>query len=336
MFSGKHPFNEYGEMALFLAEKNGEVVGRIAAIKNTLHNQQHHDNSGFFGFFESIDDQEVANDLLDAAASWLKARGFDKMAGPASPSSNYDYGCQFTGFEHDQMLTSTHNRPYYAKLLEAYGLTKQVDLYAYLFKRDIVSAPFVWEIIRRLEKRTKDIQIRPIDMKNVKSEVAQFIDIYNKGWVDNQNAIPLTEAEGKMYYENLKYILDPNLVSFAEIGGKMAGTLVFLPDYSRLFKSMNGRIFPWDLFRIFNQKKKIRRARCIIAGVYPEFKNRNVFPVMLCKTMARLAEVGHLDKTEGYEIEAGYILEHNEAMRSPIERLGGVIHKKYRVYEKSL
>ena len=336
LFSGKHPFNEYGEMTLFLAKKDGEVVGRIAAITNRLHNEQHKENSGFFGFFESIDEQEVANALLDMAANFLREKGFDKMAGPASPTSNYDYGCQYSGFEFDQMVSSTHNRPYYAKLMENYGLTKQVDLFSYIFKKEIVSAPFVWDIIRKLETRTKDIKIRKLDKSLVKQEVNQFIDIYNKGWVGNQNSVPLTESEGRLMYDNLKYVLDPNLVSFAEVNGNMAGTLVFFPDYSRLFKSMNGKIFPWDLIRIYREKKKIKRARCIIAGVYPEYQNRSVFPVMLCKTMARIAEAGLLDRADGYEIEAGYILEHNRAMRSPIEKLGGEIYKKYRVFEMAL
>jgi hypothetical protein len=333
LFSGKHPFNEYGTMNLFLARLDGKIVGRIGAITNKLHNEQHKENSGFFGFFESIDDQKVATELLDAAAGYLKTLGFDKMAGPASPTSNYDYGCQYEGFEFDQMLSSTHNRPYYSKLMENYGLTKQVDLFSYIFTKEVVGGTFLWEIIRKLENRTKDIQVRKLNKKLIKQEVNQFIDIYNKGWVANQNSVPLTEAEAKLIYDNLKYVLDPNLVSFAEVNGNMAGTLVFFPDYSRLFKSMNGKIYPWDLLRLMREKKKIRRARCIIAGVYPEYQNRSVFPIMLCKTMARIAEEGLLDNKEGYEIEAGYILENNKAMRSPIEKLGGKVYKKYRVYE---
>ncbi len=119
----KNPFFKEAEMELFFAERDGKIVGRIAAIKNDIHNKIHNENIGFFGFFESINDQEVANALLSKAEEWIKAKGLDAMRGPANPSSNEEWGLLVEGFEDSPRMMMTYNPKYYIELIENYGLS---------------------------------------------------------------------------------------------------------------------------------------------------------------------------------------------------------------------
>jgi hypothetical protein len=330
MFFGKHPFHEYGEMKLFVAYQGERCVGRVAAIKNARHNEQHQDKTGFFGFFECIDDPAVAKDLLDAAKSHLKEQGFDRMVGPASPSSTYDYGCQFSGFEHDQVLLSTHNAPYYLKLFEGYGLQKTMDLYAYRVVKDKLTSSPGWKLLSKLEKRSNQIKIRPWNKNKAQEEILNLTKIFNQCWAKNHGFIPITLAEGEFLYSSLKPLLDSKLVLFAELDGEVVGGAIYILDYNQIFKTFNGRLFPWNLAKIFTQKKSLTSLRAFMAGVVPEHRNKNIFPLMLSEVIKTGFSYG-IDN-----LEASYILENNHFMRAILEKIGGEIYKEYRVFETSL
>ena len=127
----KNPFFEHAEAEYFLAERDGEVVGRIAAISNRLHNETHGDRVGFFGFFETVDDQAVADRLLEAAGDWCRAKGHDVLRGPASFSVNDECGLLVDGFDTPPALMMPHNPRYYVTLLERAGFAKAKDLWVY-------------------------------------------------------------------------------------------------------------------------------------------------------------------------------------------------------------
>ncbi len=328
MFSGKHPFYEYGEMALFLAEREGEVVGRIAAIKNGRYNAQHQDKTGFFGFFEAIDDQAVANALLDGAKKWLKEKGYDRMVGPASPSANYEYGCQISGFEHDQVFLSMHNAPYYAKLYENYGLSKAIDMYAYRATREKISNSPILKALTWVEAKYPEIKIRGLDIKNARQEIFELTKIFNLCWANNHGFVPISDAESEYLYSSLKPFLNSDLIHFAEVEGKIVGGAIFLLDYNQLFKTMDGRLFPLNIFKIFTQKKKITWMRSFMAGVLPEYRNKAVFPLMLSHGIKRGMRFTQLDF-----LEASYVLENNHQTIAALEKLGAEIYKKYRLFE---
>src|SRR2546430_14404274 len=189
----KNPFFRHAAAQYFVAQAGGRTVGRIAAIKIDDNNREHHDRVVFYGFFESIDDQTLANALFDTAAQWLRAQGCDTMLGPMSPSINDECGLLVQGFDTPPTLMMPHNPPYYVALHERYGFTKAKDLLA--FESPNARMP---ERIARAAKviaERKNITLRPLNMKRFKQEVELVKVLYNRAWEKNWGFVPLTEAE---------------------------------------------------------------------------------------------------------------------------------------------
>ncbi|MGE5437991.1 MAG: hypothetical protein ACM3O3_12235, partial [Syntrophothermus sp.] len=181
----KNPFFKHAKAEYYLAEKDGKYVGRIAAIKNDLHNKYHNDNVGFFGFFECINDQEVANALFDTAKIWLKENGLTEMRGPANPSSNDEYGMLLEGFDDEPRLLMTYNPEYYLQLCENYGLKKAKDLYAYRIEnRKLLASEKLARGVEIVKKRS-GIIINQMNTKKFDEELEKVKFVYNKAWAIN-------------------------------------------------------------------------------------------------------------------------------------------------------
>ncbi len=323
----KNPFYKHAEIQFFLALKNNEVVGRIAAIKNDLHNKHHNDKVGFFGFFECIDDQETANALFDAAKSWLKEKGMDTMRGPANPSSNDEYGMLAEGFNDSPRILMTYNPQYYLKLCENYGLRKAKDLNAWKLEADKVLSSEKLKRVADLAQKRSGLKISQIDMKNFKAEVEKVKEVYNKAWAPNWGFVPLTEDEIDAMAKDLKMIVEPSLVLFGEIDGKLIGFALVLLDYNYIFKQMNGRLFPFGVLKLFTQKKNIKWARIITLGIIPEYQKRGLDAVFYYEIVKRSVAINiHLG-------EASWVLEDNDMMVRGLEVMNSSMYKKYRIYE---
>ena len=325
---GKNPFFQHAEAQYFLARLDGRIVGRIAAIKNDAHNQTWSDKVGFYGFFESIDDQRVANALWDAAAAWLKNRGFDTMRGPMSPSVNDECGLLVEGFDTPPTLMMPHNRPYYVGLHDRYGFVKAKDLIAYEGEGDGPPERYV-----RIAQRVADrggITLRGLNMKRFTQEVDLVKALYNKAWEKNWGFVPLTEAEIDHLAKQLKPIVVPDLVVFAERAGEVVGFGVALPDLNVALKhNPSGRLFP-GILKVLWHSRKLHRARVLLLGVIPEFRGRGIDALMYDWIWTHGAKLGF---TWG---EGGWILEDNAPMNNGALALGFRPYKTYRIYDKAL
>lgn len=325
----KNPFFQHAEADYFLAYKNDKIVGRIAAIKNDLHNSTHEDKVGFFGYFECMNDQEVANKLFNTAAEWLKQRGLTAMRGPANPSVNDEYGMLLEGFDDPPRLLMTYNPEYYLTLCDNYGLAKIKDLYAYKLDTEKVLGSEKLARVAEIARKRSRIVIKSLDMKNFQSELEKVKEIYNRAWEKNWGFVPMTEAEIDAMAEDLKMLIEPGLVLFGEIDGKTIGFSLCMLDYNHIFKQMNGKLFPY-LYKIWTKKKEIKWARVITLGVIPEFQRRGLDAVFYWENVTRAKKMGILYG------EASWILEDNAMMNRGAEVMQGEIYKKYRVYEKAL
>ncbi len=325
-----HPFYEYGEMQLFTAHSNGEMVGRIAAIKNDLYNKYHNDNTGFFGFFECIDDQKVAESLLDTASKRLKKYGFSKMNGPASPSSNYDYGMLSEGFEDAPKIMMTYNPSYYPNLLKNNGFQIAKELYAYKLNGNIAKENGKLKRIAQIAELRSRFEITQINMKKLKSEVQKIKEIYNKAWQPNYGHVPFTDAEIDLLAKELKPFADPELILFGHVNGELAGMAVAIPDFNYIIKQMDGKLFPFNFLKIFTQKKKIEWLRILVLGIIPKFQRRGL-DACFYKALIDAA------KKKNYKFaEASWILEDNKMMRRGLEVVKGEIYKRYLIFEKDI
>ncbi|MGA7160108.1 MAG: hypothetical protein WBZ48_03845 [Bacteroidota bacterium] len=322
----KNPFYAHSDMELFLAERNGKVVGRIGAIVNHNHNKEHNENIGFFGFYESVNDQVVANALFDAAKKYLQAKGVTAIRGPANPSVNDEYGLLVEGFDRSPVVLMTYNPPYYGTLFEKYGFKKLKDLYAYLLDQNTVySERFVR--FNEIVKQREGLTFRSVDMKHFKEEVDRIKVMYNKAWSKNWGAVPMTDAEFDALAADLKPVVVPDLIIIAEAKGQPIGFALSLPDINVPLKyNKNGGLLT-GLFHLYTKKKLVDLVRIIVLGVIPEQQRTGAAGVLFYETAVRAKKLGYRYG------EASWVLEDNIMMNRAAEMMNGNRYKTYRIYE---
>jgi GNAT superfamily N-acetyltransferase len=329
----KNPFFEHAEVQLFLAYNNndGKFSGRIASIVNHNHISFHSEKVGFFGFFEAINDYKVAAALFQGAADWLKSKGLEVMRGPVNPSTNDECGLLIEGYNSSPYIMMTYNLRYYSELIEGFGFKKSMDLLAYQMTADDLP-PEIHQLVERVEKiaKRKRLTIRPLDMKHFDREVAYVKQLYNSAWAKNWGFVPMTDKEIEHLAKNLKQVVVPELVLFAELDGEPIGMVITLPDANQAIKVANGKLFPFGLFKILREVKKIDGLRILILGVKEEYRNLGIDAMFY-------AEIFKRGRAKGYKRgEMSWILETNTLMNRALVNMGAKLYKRYRIYDYSL
>ena len=319
-----HPFYRAAEIQTFIALR-GEPVGRIAAIINHAHNRIHGERRGFFGFFESVDEREVAESLLAAARAWLAERGIHSMRGPVSPSFNYEMGCLIEGFDSSPGFLMPYNLPYYGRLLEACGLAKSQDLYAYLGHTSM-TANLDEKIVRVAEEATRrfEIQFRP--MKGP-ADLRTYLQIHNQANRGHWGFVPLTEAEIQHAALGLRWLVEPRFTAIAEVEGRPIGAMLGLLDYGPRIRQSGGRLFPLGLPRLLLGRRRIKRLRIVSALVLPEFQLWGVGIALIHRLRPELLAWGI------GEVECSWVAESNPLSQGTLERFGTRRAKTYRLYD---
>ncbi len=330
----KNPFYHHARIQLFIAERNGTPVGRIAAIVNEGHNAIHSDRVGFFGFFESINDQDVANTLLNAAAEWLRREGMNAMRGPVSPSMNDEVGMLLKGFDGPPTFLMPYNPEYYNTLIEKAGFSKAKDLYAWrLCYPDALTDKLV-RVTDLIRART-GATVRSLSMKQFGPEVERIKAIYNRAWQPNWGFVPMTDEEMDMMARELKQVIDPDLVLFAEQDGKTVGFALAVPDVNQAFKAgksiPSGPLnLPTAITNLMTNKKAINQLRIIILGVIPEYHGKAIDALLYREIIERAV-------VKGCPVgEASWVLEDNMMMNRAAEMMNASAYRTYRIYERNI
>lgn len=328
-----HPFLKHSSLQCFLAYDGDAIVGRICAIHNTNHNTFNHANDGFWGFFDCVNDQEVANMLFEAAAAWLKGKKLATMVGPVNPSTNETCGMLVKGFDSSPMVMMTYNPEYYITLVEKAGFKKQVDLLAWSWKGQNYSDKSL-KLLERLKERlarNSGITIRKVNMKKFKEEAAKLREIYNSAWDKNMGFFPMTTEEFDYTAKDLKMILDPDFCLLAEKEGKIVGFGVAIPDLNSVLKTVKrGRLLPTGLFKLLFGKSKIRGIRIMLLGVVDGYRKLGIEAVLYGSIISEYRRK-NLDYAE-----ASWTLENNDMVNRAIQDIGGEQYKTYRLYEKAI
>ncbi len=326
----KNPFFNNAEIALFTAEYNDEISGRIAAIVDHRYNEFHNTKTGFFGFFESIDNQHTTNLLFKVAEGWLQEKGMKDVLGPANPSMMDEIGILVDGFEKYPAILMPYHKPYYDKLIKSADYEKEMDLLTYLVTQRSVDRERAKRAAKIVRKRLPGIRIRKINLKKIKEEVQIIREIFNEAWKDNWGFIPLSEEEFDVMASDLKTIVDDDFAHIAEIDGTPVAFSVALPDYNQIFRKMNGRLFPFGIFKILWNKRKINKIRTALMGVLPKYQGRGI------DVLLHREAIENGLKKDFYSSELGWILENNIEMIRVAERIGATFDKRYRMYSKKL
>jgi GNAT superfamily N-acetyltransferase len=326
--SKKNPFFRHAEAKYFLARDKGETLGRIASVVNRRHMEFHKEETGFFGFFESVRDPEVAGGLLDAAAHDLKTKGMKTLRGPMNFSTNEECGFLIEGFGSPPMLMTPYNPLYYIELMENYGLRKVKDLYAYLY--DVQESPpeKVVRVAAIAERR--GISVRPIVKKKFHEEMLVFKEVYNSAWERNWGFIPLTDDELYNLGERLKQIAVPELTLIAEDQGKPIGFMGMVPDFNSVLRHMQGRLSPLSILKALYYSRKITGLRLLLLGIKREYRNKGVEALLIREVFKGIKKGGYT------RVEFSWVLEENIPIQRIIEMAEGRLYKKYRIYEKAL
>ncbi|MEO6948918.1 MAG: hypothetical protein ABI123_04760 [Ginsengibacter sp.] len=329
---GKHPFHEHSTVKMFLAMEGAVIKGRIAAIINGGSNEFNHATDGFFGFFDSVNEEEVALKLFEAATNWLKSENITSIIGPVNPSTNDPCGLLIEGFDRPPVVMTPYNKPYYLQLIEAAGLSKKTDLLSYILETKSVnerSLKLHEGLVARLSKH--HIIIRAINMRDFKNEAKRLREVYNKAWDKNLGFVPMTDKEFDYLAKDLKLLLDPEFCLIAEKDGKVIGFALAIPDLNQiLLKVKRGRLLPFGLFKILMGKRKINVVRVLALGVIEGYKKLGIEACFYASIIERAM------KKHIVAGEASWILEDNFLMNKGIESMNGKVYKKYRILEKAL
>ena len=328
----KYPFFRHSKATFYLGIKDHKVAGRIVAIRNNNYIKFSGEPIGFFGFFDAINDYEVAEALLSTTAEWLKQEGCHSMVGPENYTVNDSCGILTEGFEFPPVIGMPYNKPYYSELLEKFGLTKKINLVAYHFPSN-KTPPNLQKNLLIAEKMIRDsgIVVRPIDMKNLDREIVKFRDAYNEAFSNNWGFVPMTLEEFSYQAKNLKKVADPEMVLIAERKNEIIGFVITLPNINQtLIKIKNGRLFPTGLLKLLYYKNKIDGCRISILGIAEQYREMGIAAYLYAKVfeMTRKKNISWA--------EASYVMEDNKIMNRNMKSIGGRIYKRYCIYEKAI
>ena len=331
----KNPWFEHGEAEYFLAERDGEPVGRITAHADSRWDEFQGGKDAMFGFFETAEDPEVARALFDAATEWAAARGRERILGPMDFTTNDEIGILVEGFERQPMILEPWHPPYYQRLIEAEGFAKTMDVLMWELRMGQLKEgeKFDPSIHEAAEKALRDegIVIRNMRKREMAAEVRRFMDVYNEAWGENWGFVPITDAEVEFQAKNLKQVLDEEWTFMAEKDGEVVGAALTLPDINQVLARLNGRLLPFGWARFLLGQRKIDRLRVFALGVKHDYRHTGVAAGLYLEhiKLAALPDKIHWG-------EMGWILETNKPMNRAMEGMGGKVVKKYRLYERSL
>ncbi|RMH68953.1 MAG: N-acetyltransferase [Gemmatimonadetes bacterium] len=328
----KHPFHAHADVIYFLAFKGEHVAGRICAHVNHNHNAFHAEKTGFFGFFECLPDQAVADALLEAARQWLVDQGMERMRGPANFSTNEECALLVEGFDSPPVMMMPYNPPYYIELLEHYGLHKVMDLWAWYMTCEQKLPEKVVRIAEKIRQK-EGITVRPLNMKDFGNEVKRIKDIYGSAWEKNWGFVPPTDAEIAHLANEFKPIVIPELALIAEVKGEAVAFSLTLPDGNQILKAANGKLYPFGIIKLLwaaKIQKKINQLRLLLLGIKEGYRKRGIDSILYVETFQNGTRLGY----KGGEIS--WTLETNTLVNRAIELMGGRKYKTYRFYEKEI
>lgn len=331
----RNPYFEHAEVELFVAERDGEPVGRVSAQVDSRWDEYQGGSDAMFGFFETVEDPEVARALLETAAEWAAARGRGRILGPMDFTTNDELGILIEGFERRPMILEPWHPPFYAELIEAEGFGKAMDLLMWELElgRLKEGESFDASIHAAARKSLEDegIVIRNMRRRDMAAEVRRFMDVYNEAWGDNWGFVPVTDAEAEFQAKNLKQVLDEEWTFMAEKDGEVIGAALTLPDVNQVMAKLNGRLLPFGWLRFLLGKRRIDRLRVFALGVKHDYRHTGVAAGLYLRHLENAHRPGAI---EGGEM--GWILETNEPMNRAMEGMGGEVIKRYRLYERAL
>jgi len=331
----KNPFFKRAEAMYFTAWRDGKLVGRCSASVDPEYLKLYQDDTGFFGFFDTVDDDAVGKALIERAAEWLRGKKMKRMSGPFSLYPNEEVGVLIEGFDTPPNLMMAHSRQWQGRVAEAAGLTKEKDVFAWRY--DVAEPPKrVLRAIENLKTDAPEIKLRSVDKSKLEAELKVILDIYNDAWEGKWAFVPAVPDEVAKMAEDLSLVIDEDLAFIAELDGRPVAMCILLPNLNECIADLDGALFPFGwaklLWRL--KVKRPKSARLMLLGIRKELRNvRKYMPL----SVAMYGEVLARGRAKGYQWgELSWTREDDSPINSGIANMGAKVYKRYRVYERAL
>jgi len=333
VLSDSNPYWQRAERQLWVAEKGGSRVGRVAGIFDEAHAVQHGERCAFFGFLETVNDPEVTAALLGAVEEWARKRGAVRLRGPMNPNINEECGLLVEGFDRPNAIMMPYNPPWFGPCVEAAGYVKAKDLLAYDLELADSPRPRLIQLRDGLKRRFRDLTLRAVTPANLGSELPALKSIYNAAWERNWSALPMTAGEIDFLADRLKPLLMEGLVWMAMVKGAPVGLLLAVPDVNEVLGPMRGRLLTPAVFGalpVLLGWRRPRRMRLIALGVTEGFRGRGLEGWMFAETLLAAEKLGFKG------CEASWVLEDNFRVQRLTDLFRARVTRRYRIYDRRL
>lgn len=325
----KNPLWKVSKRAMFICTDDHKILGRIAAIYHPWNLRNQEDNVGYFGYFDCINDQQIAKLLIDKAVEYLQTFHCSSILGPMNPNINYEMGILTEGYNHKPFFMMNYNPPYYADLLLSLGYTPAMHFYAYRYKPGINDTK-IERIARKVQLRY-DVKIKNIDFSNFKREANDMYRIYNEAFAAHYAYVPFSKQEFLFVAQEMKVLMNKKLLFKVYCNDELAGFMLTLPNYNEVISRLaQGRLNLSGIIKFLQYRSKIKSAKVMVAAILPKFQHCGLGSIMYSEIKKRTDAVG---MSSG---ELSWVAENNSAMVNLIKSTGFEIEKKYALFEKDI
>jgi GNAT superfamily N-acetyltransferase len=326
----RHPFYNHSDAAFFIAERDGDVVGRVAVLDNARYNAYNKSKVAFFYYFDVIDDQDTAQELFDAAAAWARARGLEKLMGPKGMLRSDPYGVLIQGFEHRAAMSMPYNYPYYADLLTATGFEKEIDYVSGYVLGDHKLPDRLVALVDRIKER-RGFWVKSFRSKaELRKWIPEIQRVNNAAFTDVWGYYPIDEAEVQMIGRQLLMVSDPHLMKIVMKDDQIAGFAFVFPDIGDTLKRVRGRLWPLGWIRILIALRRTERLLGNGVGLLPKYQGLGASALLYHAFRETV------DADDASYCEFAQAMETNLKSLGDMNMLGVEWHKVHRVYRRSL
>jgi len=334
-FSNKNPFMKHSEVGFFVAYKDNLPAGRVTAHRDDIYDKFYNFQQGFFGFYESIESDDVAKMLMLSCENWIKTRGMDSLRGPFNFTTNHEVGFLIQGFESPPVIMMPYTKIYYPDQLCKLGYKKEKELLAFRVDRNTEKPELLTVMAKRIARELEGTyEIRTLDMAKLKLELKIILDIYNEAWNKNWGFVPMTEEEIDNMAQQLKHFALPDFIYILYKDEKPAAFLLALPDINNvLIHIKSGKLFPAGIFKLLFWKNFIQTGRVLLMGVNSQFRHQGLdfllYNRLIEDTITKAPK-------QIKNMELSWILEDNLVMINILKTLNAEPYKRYLIVKKSL
>ena len=326
----RHPFYRHSKAQFFLAEEGQKVVGRIAVLHNRNYSAHYKREVGFFYYFDSIEDQTIANGLLDASMAWARRQGITSILGPRGFLRSQGFGLLVEGFEILPAVGIPYNFPYYQKLLKSYGFIKEADLLSgYMVPADELPEK-IFAAADRVAERGNFKVIQFLHKRDLKPWIPMVDVVYREAFLHNPNYYPSTPEEFELMARSIYQIANPNLIKIITRDDKIAGFLLGYPNINAALQKTGGRMFPFGWITLLKAMRDTRHVDLNGLGLLPKYQGRGA-NMLLYAEVERTLRAANAQFAEMIQVD-----ERNFASLSDFINAGVHLFKRHRLYRFTL